>query len=81
MAGEHVSGQGQQQRVGSNGHRPRVVVVIPAYNEERFIGSVVLQARQHAAAVLVVDDGSTDATAAVATAAGATVIRQTPNRG
>lgn len=81
MAGEQVSRQGRQHRAGSNGHRPRVVVVIPAYNEERFIGSVVLQARQHAAAVLVVDDGSADATADVAAAAGATVIRQSPNGG
>ncbi len=59
----------------------RVIVIIPAYNEERFIGSVVLKARQHADAVIVVDDGSTDDTAAVAEAAGAVVVRHQQNRG
>jgi glycosyltransferase involved in cell wall biosynthesis len=57
------------------------VAVIPAYNEERFIGSVVLQTRRHADAVIVVDDGSTDATAEIAEAAGATVVRHDHNRG
>lgn len=59
----------------------RCVVVIPAYNEERFIGSVVLEARRYADVVLVVDDGSIDNTAGVAAEAGATVIRQVPNEG
>ncbi|MBM4431360.1 MAG: glycosyltransferase family 2 protein [Chloroflexi bacterium] len=59
-----------------------IVAVIPAHNEERFIGSVVLQARQHAHTVIVVDDGSTDATARIAAAAaGATVIRHERNLG
>lgn len=58
-----------------------VVVIIPAYNEERFIGSVVLKARRHAGTVIVVDDGSRDATADIAEAAGAHVIRHETNRG
>jgi glycosyltransferase involved in cell wall biosynthesis len=57
------------------------VVVIPALNEERFVGSVVLQARRYADLVIVVDDGSRDATAEVARAAGARVIRHAQNRG
>jgi glycosyltransferase involved in cell wall biosynthesis len=57
-----------------------VVVVIPAFNEERFIGSVVLNARKSADAVIVVDDGSSDRTAWIAESAGATVLRQ-HNRG
>jgi cellulose synthase/poly-beta-1,6-N-acetylglucosamine synthase-like glycosyltransferase len=52
-----------------------VVVVIPAYNEERFIASVVFQARPYAEHVIVVDDGSSGRTAALAEAAGATVLR------
>lgn len=58
-----------------------VLVAIPAYNEERFIGSVVLQARIAGFTVLVVDDGSSDATADVAAAAGALVERHVQNQG
>jgi glycosyltransferase involved in cell wall biosynthesis len=60
---------------------PFLVAVIPAFNEARFIGSVVLLARQNVQAVVVVDDGSTDTTAAIAEAAGAVVVRHAKNRG
>jgi cellulose synthase/poly-beta-1,6-N-acetylglucosamine synthase-like glycosyltransferase len=46
--------------------KPLVVAVIPAYNEERFIASVVITALSYADAVIVVDDGSTDRTASLA---------------
>jgi glycosyltransferase involved in cell wall biosynthesis len=59
----------------------RIAAVIPAYNEERFIGSVVLQARQHASVVVVVDDGSKDNTAKLAASAGAIVLRHLKNSG
>jgi glycosyltransferase involved in cell wall biosynthesis len=59
----------------------RVLCAIPAKDEEVAIGSVVLRARKHADEVLVVDDGSSDATAAVAALAGATVVRHSENRG
>jgi glycosyltransferase involved in cell wall biosynthesis len=56
--------------------RGRTLVVIPALNEADCIGEIIGQARQRAATdVLVVDDGSTDDTAAIATLAGATVLR------
>ena len=58
-----------------------VVAVIPAYNEGLVIGSVVLQARQHADRVIVVDDGSSDRTAAIARLAGADVIEMPENGG
>jgi glycosyltransferase involved in cell wall biosynthesis len=60
---------------------PKTVVVIPAHNEQRFIGSVVLQARKYVDAVVVVDDGSIDATADIAEAAGAIVVRHPRNLG
>ena len=58
-----------------------VLAVVPAYNEERFIGSVVLLTLRFADTVIVVDDGSIDATAEVAAAAGAKVLRHPNNRG
>jgi len=57
-----------------------IVALIPGYNEAARIGPVVLAAREHLP-VLVVDDGSTDATADRARDAGATVLRQEPNQG
>lgn len=61
--------------------RPVLIALIPAYNEERFIASAVLLARPHVDEVWVVDDGSGDATAALAAAAGAVVLRHPANRG
>ena len=58
-----------------------VIVVIPAHDEERFIASVVFQALPIAERVIVVDDGSSDRTAAMAQSAGATVLRQGENQG
>ena len=59
----------------------KVSVVIPAYNAERTIGEVVVQGLSQTRGslqveLIVVDDGSTDDTAAIAESAGATVIRQ-----
>lgn len=51
-----------------------VIAIIPAFNEEARIGRVVDRCKQSAAdTILVVDDCSTDATACVARAHGATV--------
>ncbi|MEM2124657.1 MAG: glycosyltransferase, partial [Methanolinea sp.] len=60
-------------------HFPPLVAVIPAYNEELTIGTVVLAARPHVGRVIVVDDGSTDRTARIAELAGAEVIRNPTN--
>jgi glycosyltransferase involved in cell wall biosynthesis len=57
-----------------------ILAVIPAYDEGPRVRAVVEGALQHLP-VLVVDDGSTDDTAAIAEAAGATVLRQHPNQG
>jgi glycosyltransferase involved in cell wall biosynthesis len=57
-----------------------VLALIPGYQEGPRIRAVVERAREHLP-VVVVDDGSTDDTAAQAEAAGATVLRQVPNAG
>jgi len=56
------------------------VVVIPAFDEAETVGRIVAAARAHAP-VLVVDDGSTDGTAAAARAAGAEVVTHAARRG
>ncbi|MDD5740229.1 MAG: glycosyltransferase family 2 protein [Candidatus Peribacteraceae bacterium] len=59
----------------------RKIAVIPAYNEERTIESVVRGVQEYVDIVLVVDDGSTDRTPLLAEAAGAKVIRHVENSG
>lgn len=58
-----------------------IAALIPAYNEEAVIGSVVAGTLKQIENVIVVDDGSTDATAALARAAGADVLALARNRG
>ena len=64
----------------SDARRPTILALIPAHDEAPRIGAVVAAAIAHVP-VLVVDDGSSDETSAVAEAAGATVLRQVPNQG
>jgi glycosyltransferase involved in cell wall biosynthesis len=61
----------------------RTLVFIPAWNEEASIAEVIEDVREHLSAsdVLVVDDGSVDATAARARAAGAVVASLPFNQG
>lgn len=59
----------------------KIIAIIPAYNEELAIGSVVLRAKQFVDKVLVIDDGSKDLTSSIAEHAGAEVIRLSKNHG
>jgi glycosyltransferase involved in cell wall biosynthesis len=59
---------------------PRIVVVIPAADEEQAIGLVLAEIPPLVAEVVVVDNGSRDRTADVARAGGARVIAE-PRRG
>ena len=61
----------------------RIVAVVPAYDEEGAIEGVIreIHAFDPAIDVVVVDDGSTDRTAAVAAEAGAAVVRLPFNLG
>jgi glycosyltransferase involved in cell wall biosynthesis len=58
-----------------------LIAVIPAFNEEISIGTVVLHTRQFVDHVIVVDDGSTDRTADIARLAGAEVLSHPINLG
>jgi glycosyltransferase involved in cell wall biosynthesis len=58
-----------------------ITVILPAYNEEVAIGSMVLGAKRHADRVVVIDDGSIDRTFEFAKLAGAEVIRRVGNKG
>jgi glycosyltransferase involved in cell wall biosynthesis len=72
---------------GARVSQTSVSVIIPAYNEGAVVGRIVsqvhrvLQAREEAYEVIVVDDGSDDETAAIAEAAGALVVRHPYNIG
>lgn len=57
-----------------------ILILIPAYNESERLQPVVAVSTQHGP-VLVVDDGSTDDTVAIARAAGAKILQQSPNQG
>lgn len=57
-----------------------ILALIPAYNEAERISGVITLTQRHLP-VLVVDDGSTDATSEIACELGATVLRQVPNLG
>jgi glycosyltransferase involved in cell wall biosynthesis len=68
--------------------RRSISIIIPAYNEEKRLPPTLVRVRQYLdafhwefAEIIVVDDGSRDATAAVAEAAGARVLRNPGNRG
>jgi glycosyltransferase involved in cell wall biosynthesis len=58
-----------------------IVAIIPCYNTARHIGEVVKKTLPHVDRVIVVDDGSKDATAQLAEEAGATVVNHNNNLG
>ena len=57
------------------------IVIIPAFNEEVAISSIVKRSMKYVNEVLVVDDGSTDRTFQIAKDAGARVIKHYNNLG
>lgn len=61
----------------------KISALIPAYNEEETISVIIniLKQIDKIDEIIVIDDGSEDATAAIAKSSGAEVVQLTPNRG
>jgi glycosyltransferase involved in cell wall biosynthesis len=60
---------------------PRIVAVIPAFEEAATVGDIARRARRHADAVIVVDDGSADGTAEALAGLDVVVLRHAGNLG
>lgn len=60
---------------------PKVLLIIPAFNESESIGPLLVALREQGLTALVVNDGSTDDTAEVCAAAGADIITLPCNLG
>ncbi|HKC45592.1 MAG TPA: glycosyltransferase family 2 protein [Burkholderiales bacterium] len=67
--------------MGAEAGEPRYAVVIPAYNEAATIADVAARALAQVERVIVVDDGSTDGTAAALANVPVTVLRNDRNLG
>ncbi|MFC1953241.1 glycosyltransferase family 2 protein [Chloroflexota bacterium] len=61
--------------------RQKIIVGIPAFNEDQYIAGVILQSREYADEVIVIDDGSTDNTVKISQLAGAQIIKHDVNQG
>jgi len=58
-----------------------LTIGIPAYNEEKNIGAIIIQLKKIASKIIVCDDGSTDSTNSIAKELGAIVISHSKNQG
>ena len=58
-----------------------IIAAMPAFNEEKYIAKTIVGCAQYVDRVVVVNDGSTDATAMIATACSAKVIYHDQNMG
>ena len=59
----------------------KIIVGIPAYNEEENIAKIIVQLQKITDSILVCDDGSTDLTGEIAEKMGAEVVKHTKNLG
>jgi glycosyltransferase involved in cell wall biosynthesis len=59
----------------------KVIIGIPAFNEEKNIGAIVAQLKQRYDYVLVCDDGSSDLTSTISSSLGAIVVKHEKNLG
>ena len=71
----------KRRKDGSPAEDLKIVVCMPAYNEEKYIGSTILKVRRYCKDIFVVDDCSRDNTGRIAKMAGAMVVRHKSNQG
>ena len=64
-----------------NRRKPKVIAVVPAYNEEQHIKDVITKLLRHVDEVIMVDDGSKDKTSEIASKLGIKPIRHEKNMG
>ena len=74
-------GEAALDKVVVVGAKPLIVVGVPAFDEEKTIARVVLEALKYADRVVVCDDGSSDLTGEIAEGLGAVVVRHGENLG
>ncbi|MFH1457039.1 MAG: glycosyltransferase family 2 protein [Patescibacteria group bacterium] len=60
---------------------PKIIVIIPAYNEEKTIRQVIREVKNYIKNIIVIDDGSTDNTFEIAKNEGVVVYHHIINRG
>src|SRR5262249_35738662 len=70
-----------QFRLRERGPMSEVCIAVPVYQGAATVADVVRGARASGLPVVVVDDGSSDGSGALAAAAGATVLRHPANHG
>jgi glycosyltransferase involved in cell wall biosynthesis len=80
MTTETVTAPAEQDTLGPHRHDD-VCVIVPMYNEAEVIGDVVRELSKTFSRIVCVDDGSKDATARLASRAGATVVHHPVNLG
>jgi glycosyltransferase involved in cell wall biosynthesis len=71
----------EQLNVNYRKNGEKIVVALPAHNEEDYIAKVIVGCQLLVDEVIVVDDGSNDATAHIAKSLGAIVVSHDTNRG
>ena len=59
----------------------KIIIGIPAFNEEKNIGSLIVNLKKKYDHVLVCDDGSSDNTSKIASDMGAHVVKHSKNQG
>lgn len=58
-----------------------ILAAIPCYNTENYIADVIAKTKQYVNEIIIIDDGSIDKTAEIASSLGATVVRHLHNKG